>query len=672
LLILVFGGWSTTRLPRLLSNSFAVPGTDSDRARTILIRHFGERTEGSFVVVFKTSHPSDSATRGDLMRRLERAAKMVPTAHAGQLRAGTGIVYATVATTLDLKDAKRHTDALRDGLASDRGPPAIVTGQPAIQHDLDPVFASDLRDGEKIAIPLALLILLAVFGVSLAVAVPFAVAACTVTGTLAIVYGLAHELSIVTYVTNLVGLIGLALAIDYSLLIGLRFREEIERGLPTEDAIVRTIATAGRAVVFSGLAVAAGLALLLLIPVPFIRSIGVGGLLIPLVSITAALTLQPALLSLTGRRGARAAALRMPVGNVEHGFWARLARTVMRRPIAFMAGGTGALALAAAPALFLQVTPASLSAVPQSLESIRGFYLLSNRVAAGAATPIQIVIDANAPGAALRQPVHSAIDRLGDELVGDSEVYVVASGAAPPYLDETARYARVIIVNRHVYGERPTVDLVRRVRERLVPAARFPTDAEVSVGGVPAQGLDYLTRTYERFPWLVVGALVLTYLILLRAFRSLLIPLKAVLLNALTVAAACGVVVVVFRSEHATDALGLYPAGQVEGWVPVFLFATLFGLSMDYEVFLVMRMRESWDQFHDNAKAIVHGLERTGRLVTAAALIMAAAFSGFVAGDIGALQQFGLGLIVAVFLDATVVRGVLVPSMMTLFGEYNW
>jgi RND superfamily putative drug exporter len=671
-LILVFGSWSTAQLPRLLSNSFAVPGTDSDRVRTILLHHFGERTEGSFIVVFRTSRPSDTATRAELSRRVARAAKMVPTAHAGPLRPGGGIAYAAVDTTLDLTRAKRYTDVLRQDLGSEHGPPAIVTGQAAIQHDLDPVLSSDLRDGEKIAIPFALLILLAVFGASLAVVVPFVVAACTITGTLAIVYGLAHELSIVTYVTNLVGLIGLALAIDYSLLIGLRFREEIERGLPTEDAIVRTIGTAGRAVVVSGLAVAAGLALLLLIPVPFIRAMGIGGLLIPLVSIVAALTLQPALLSLIGRRGARAVPLRMPVGDVEHGFWARVARTVMRRPAAFLAGATVVLAVAAAPVLLLRITPASVSAVPQSLESIRGFDLLGDRVAAGAATPIQVVIDADAPRGALRQPVQSAIDRLGDELVRDSEAYVVASGEMPPYVDKTARYARVFIVNRHTYGERPTLDLVRRLRERLVPASRFPTDSEVYVGGVPPQGLDYLTRTYERFPWLVVGALVLTYLILLRAFRSLLIPLKAVLLNALTVAAACGVVVVVFRSEHATDALGLYPAGQVEGWVPVFLFATLFGLSMDYEVFLVMRMRESWDQFHDNAKAIVHGLERTGRLVTAAALIMAAAFSGFVAGNIGALQQFGLGLIVAVFLDATIVRGVLVPSLMTLFGEYNW
>ena len=672
LLILVFGSWSATQLPRLLSNSFAVPGTDSDRAQTILIRHFGERAEGSFTVVVKTSQPSDPTTRAMLRRRVERAAKLVPTARVGPVLAGGGIAYATVDTTLDLTRAKRYTKVLRRSLAAERGPPAIVTGQPAIQHDLDPVFSSDLRDGEKIAVPLALLILLAVFGISLLVAVPFAFAACTITGTLAIVYALAHELSIVTYVTNLVGLIGLALAIDYSLLIGLRFREEVERDGNTEEAIVRTMTTAGRAVVVSGLAVAAGLAMLLLIPVPFIRAMGVGGLLIPLVSILAALTLQPALLSLAGRRGVRSVALRVPAADVEHGFWSRLARAIMRRPIIFLAAGTAVLAVAAAPALSLQVTPASSSAVPQSLESIRGFDLLVNRVAAGAPTPIQIVVDSHSGEGALRQPVQSAINRLSNDLARDSEAYVIARGTAPPYVDGTRRYARLIVINRHVYDEQPTLDLVRRLRERRVPASHFPTDAEVYVGGIPAQGRDYLTRTYGRFPWLVAAALLLEFLILLRAFRSILIPLKAVVLNALTVAAAYGAVVVVFSSAGATEALGLYRAEQVEGWVPVFLFATLFGVSMDYEIFLVMRMRESWERVPDNARAVAHGLERTGRLITAAALIMVAAFSGFVAGDIGALQQFGLGLMFAVVLDATIVRGVLVPSLMAVFGEYNW
>jgi RND superfamily putative drug exporter len=672
LVVLVFGVWSTTRLPGLLSNSFAVPGTDSDRGQAILAREFGERSDAGFTVVFRTPQPGDRAVRARVMKRLARAANAVPTGRAEQLLAGGGVLYGRVETALDPQQAKGYTDDLRRALVGQGDPPASVTGQPAIQHDLDPVLDSDLRTGEKVAVPIALLILIAVFGLSPAVVLPFVFAACTITGTLALVYVLANEVSIVTYVTNLVALIGLGLAIDYSLLILFRFREEVDRGLSTEAAIVRTISTAGRATVFSGLAVAVGLALLLFMPVPFIRSMGVGGLLIPLVSILAALTLQPALLSLIGRRGVRAVGWSPRSHDVDRGFWARLARAIMRRPRAFLAGGTAVLVGAALPAILLHVTPASLSTVPRSLESIRGFELLANRVAAGAPTPFQVVVDSGAPGRAERPPVQSSIDRLGDLLVRDPEAYVVASGRESPYVDKTGRYAQVIVVNRHVYGEQPTNDLVRRLRERLVPAARFPDGTHVYVAGIPAQGFDFLSRAYGRFPALVAAALVLTYLILLFAFRSILIPLKAVLLNALVVAAAYGMLVVAFRWEPVTDALGLYHADAIEGWIPVFLFATLFGLSMDYEVFLVMRMREAWEEVPDNARAVAHGLERTGRIVTAAALIMVAAFSGFVAGDVGALQQFGVGLAFAVVLDATIVRGVLVPSLMAVFGEYNW
>jgi RND superfamily putative drug exporter len=672
LVVLTVGIWSATRLPELLSNSLGVPGTESDRGGTILARAFGERSDAGFTVVFRTPRPRDPAVRARVVERLAEAANAVPTGHAERLLPGGGVLYGRVETELDPKQAKSHTDDLRRALAAPDEPPAYVTGQPAVQRDLDPVLEADLRRGERIAVPIAFLILVAAFGLSPAVVLPFVFAAFTITGTLAVVYLLAHELAVVTYVTNLVALIGLGLAIDYSLLVLFRFREEVQRGSSVDAAIVRTMGTAGRAVVFSGLAVAIGLALLLLMPVPFIRSMGVGGLLIPLVSILAALTLQPALLSLVGRRGVQAYGWAPRTHDVERGLWARLARAIMRRPRAFLAAGTAMLVLAAIPALFLEVTPASFSTVPRSLESIRGFELLVNRVAAGAATPTEVVIDAGASGRARGRAVQSGIDRLGDSLVRDPETYIVANGQASPYVDRTGRYARVIVVGRHVYGEQPTHDFVRRLRDSLVPAARFPPGANVDVAGVPAQGVDYLARAYGRFPALVAAALGLTFLILLFAFRSLLIPLKAVVLNALVVAAAYGMLVVAFRWGPVTSALGIYRADEIEGWIPIFLFATLFGLSMDYEVFLVMRMREAWDEVNDNTRAVAHGLERTGRVVTAAALIMVAAFSGFAAGDVGALQQFGVGLAFAVFLDATIVRAVLVPSLMAVLGEYNW
>jgi hypothetical protein len=216
----------------------------------------------------------------------------------------------------------------------------------------------------------------------------------------------------------------------------------------------------------------------------------------------------------------------------------------------------------------------------------------------------------------------------------------------------------VRVVGRHDFGTQASQRLVERVRNTLVPAARFPSGTDVSVGGAAPQGVDFLARTYAFFPWLVLGALALTYLVLARAFRSLVLPLKAVLLNLLSVAASYGLLSLVFDS--------------VEGWVPVFLFATLFGLSMDYEVFLVSRIRERWDAGHGNRDAIVFGLERTGGLISAAALVMAASFAGFVLGTVPGLQQLGAGLIFAVVLDATVVRGLLVPAIMALMGPWNW
>jgi uncharacterized membrane protein YdfJ with MMPL/SSD domain len=680
LAVLGIGVFASLRLPALLSNVFTVPGTDSDRARLILERAFGERPDGVFTVVFRARGDQRAA----LQDELDRAARLVPSAHASTLKQAPGILWGEVDTTLDLQQAKGYTTALRRALA--HGPRAYVTGQPAIQHDIEPVLRSDLRRGEAIALPIALAVLLAVLGLSLAVAVPFVFAACTITGTLAVVYGLAHAFTMVSYVSNLVELVGLGLAVDYSLLVVYRFREELDRHERVEDAIVRTMETAGRAVAFSGATVAVGLGLLLLVPVPFIRSLGVGGVLVPLVSVAAAATLQPALLSLLGRRGSRRApvarllrerlGMRVPVLpgtiDVERGAWARLARTIMRRPRVYLALGVLLLVAAAVPAAFLRVTPGSLAALPHGPDSVAGNELLASRAGVGALTPTEIVVDAGRPGGGRAALVHAAIEWLGDAAFHDPQALAVALGSTSPYVDPTGRYARVYVAARHAYGSGADQALVHRLRDTLIPGAHFPPGVRVYSGGAPPTGVDYLTRSYGPLPWLVLGALALTYTILLRAFRSLLLPLKAVVLNLLTVAAVYGLLVVIFRCGVGADVLGLYRVPRIEGWIPIFLFAMLFGLSMDYEVFLVTRMRESWDQVHDNARAVAHGLERTGRVVTAAALIMVAAFSGFVAGRIAGLQEFGAGLALAILIDATLVRAVLVPAFMAVVGRWNW
>jgi RND superfamily putative drug exporter len=638
LVVLAGGALASPRLTPLLSNSFGVPGTDSDRASELLARDFGERPDGTFTVVFRVRHPGDRATQDRLRRRVAAAARSIPHAGIGVVRTGGGVVFVDVRTPFDLQHAKRHTDALRRALAG--SPRAYVTGQPAIQRDVDHVFAADLHRGEAIAIPLTLLVLLIVFGFSLAVVIPFLVAACAIGGTLAAVFLLAHEVSMVSYVRNLVELIGLGLAVDYSLLIVHRFREELADGGRRDAAIERTMATAGRAVVYSGVAVAIGLGLLLLVPVPFIRSMGLGGLLVPLVSVAAAVTLQPVLLSLLGTRA---------VGRRREGvLWGRFAHAIMRRPRWWLTAGTVVLLALAAPALHLRVTPGSLTGVPSTTESVQGYELLRRGLGGGIVTPTHVVIAPPAPAAA---------NRLVDALAREPEVLLVATGRRAPYVGDGAQ--QVIVATRHEWGDPVTREFVEHLRDDLIPGARFPAGVHVDAGGAPPQGVDFVNRIEGALPWLVGAVLVLTYLALVRAFRSVLLPLKAVLLNLLSVAASYGVLAVVFDKP-------------IEAWIPLFLFATLFGLSMDYEVFMVSRMREAHDAGRSTSDAVAHGLERTGRIVTAAAAIMIAAFSGFAVGRIEGLRQFGLGLAVAVAIDATLVRAVLVPSLMTVFGRWNW
>jgi putative drug exporter of the RND superfamily len=679
--VLVVGFWASGRLSDLQSNVFSVPGTDSEHVRSVLERHFGDRSDGAFTVVFRVEDSADPPTVSRLQRVIDLAAHAVPSGHGEALvRAGPHVLYGNVISTLNLADAKGHTDDLVQAIGHPRAAQAYVTGAPAIQHDLDPVFSDDLQKGETIALPIALIVLLAVFGLSLAVTIPFLFAACTVFGTLGIVYVAAHYMTTPTYVTNLVFLIGIGIAIDYSLLIVYRFREELAHGLEVEAAVLRTMETAGRAVIVSGFTVAIGLALLLFMPLPFMRAMGVGGFLIPIVSILAAATLQPALLAIYGRRGTHRAPvaqwLRLPVrqvgDDVEHRFWARLAASIMRRKWLYVSVLGTLLVVAAIPVGWLQLTPGATAGIPQHPQSVRGLRVLEDAVGPGAIAPAQVLVDSGREGGVRAAPVQSAIDRLLGELRGDREVAAAYYAPAGRFVDPTGRYAQVIVATKHEYGSEPAQDFARRLRGELIPAARFPPGVAAPAGGGPPQGVDFLDRAYSAFPWLVLGVLGLTYLLLMRAFRSFVLPLKAVILNLLSVAAAYGALVLVFRFGIGEDAFGLYQFPQIEGWIPIFLFAMIFGLSMDYEVFLVSRMREAWDETHDNARAVAIGLERTGRIITAAAIVMVAAFSGFMAGSIVGLQEFGCGLAVAIFLDATLVRGVLVPALMAIMGRYNW
>jgi uncharacterized membrane protein YdfJ with MMPL/SSD domain len=675
LVVLVLGGFASTKLAPLLSNSFAVPGTDSEHVRDVLSSDFGDRSDGEFTVVFQVRNSHDPVLLKRLQAVINRAAPVVPTASPTAVTVDSRhVVEGDIVSTLGIAQAKGYTPALLRAVGNPAGVEhTYITGTPALQHDIDPIFKQDLRHGEfEIAVPIALVVLLAVFGLSLAVSIPLLFAGCTITGALGILFGVAHLATTPTYTTNLIELIGLGISVDYSLLIVYRFREELARGLARDDAVVRTMETAGRSVVFSGAAVALGLALLVAIPLPFIRLLGLAGFLIPVVSVLAAVTLQPVLLSFYGRRGtARKRILPGEPIDPERGLWARLARAIMARPVVFLVAGASVLVALAIPAFYLQVTPGSTFGIPRSPQSVRGFDVLRAAVGPGAAAPSQVLVEATT-GTVLARPVLQAIGRLDAELRRDPEVAAVYFALGGRFIDKTHRYAQVIVAGRHDYGFPQAQAFVHRLRSRIIPAARFPANTTVLAGGGPPQGVDFLHQAYEYFVPLIAAVLVLTYFLLARAFRSFLLPFKAVLLNLLSVGASYGVLVLTFRWGYGHTVLGLYHFGQVEGWIPIFLFALLFGLSMDYEVFLVTRMREAWEDGADNTTAVAHGLERTGRIITAAAIIMCAAFSGFISGRIVGLQEFGVGLAAAIFLDATIVRTLLVPSLMAILGRWNW
>ncbi len=676
LVIFVLSGWAASGLAALLTNRFTLPGTDTARAERILRDHFGQRSTGAITIVAKTR--GDAAAAVPVVRAAaERASKELPTSRVvGVAPVSQDVVSAQLVSDLEPADSKGRTDDMRRAIGTVPGMTIYVTGQAAVEHDLDPVFNHDLKVGELyIAIPIATVLLIFTFG-TLAFLLPLVFAAFTIPTALGIIWIVANYMELTTYLQNLVMLIGLGISIDYSLLVVYRYREELRSGKSKADALVRTMQTAGRAVVFSGTAVAIGLALLLFMPLPFMRGFGVGGLIIPIVSVVAALTLLPVLLWFAGARLDR---VRLIPGRMiehrsddEYGFWPRLARFIMRHAVLVATTTTAFLLLLAAPVLSLDLGPGSNQGIQKNLEAVRGLDTLTAAVGEGAIAPTDLVVDTGRAGGAAVPPVQAGVRKLIAGLEADPEVAAVEyRPGSRQSVDATRRYLHLQAIGRSEYGTPPAMDFVHRLRDDIVPAAGFPAGARVYAGGGPPSGVDFLHLTYKAFPWLVLGVLLLTYLLLLRAFRSMLLPLKAIVLNLLSIGAAYGLLVVVFKWGWG-DWAGLIAYDQIEGWIPVMLFAMLFGLSMDYEVFLVSRMREEWDATHDNELAVSRGLAKTGRLVTAAGLIMFAAFMGFVAGSVVGLQQFGFGLAAAILIDVTVIRALLVPSAMKLFGRWNW
>ncbi|HUV57582.1 MAG TPA: MMPL family transporter, partial [Acidimicrobiales bacterium] len=441
-----------------------------------------------------------------------------------------------------------------------------------------------------------------------------------------------------------------------------------------EVAVVRTMDRAGRTVVLSAVTVAIGLATLLLVPVPFMRSLGVAGLVVPIVSLAAALSLQPVLLSLLGTRGVTPVAFHGLIGQGARlpDAWSSVARLSLARPRSVLAVTIAVLMVGASGVFWLQLTPGSVVAIPQELESAAAIKLVSGRVGPGIISPVEVVVDAGGPGRLTTTGVASAMYRLAVTISRNKETLIVAMGDKTPFVDPTGRYERILVIGRHDLGNSATTQLVSTIRDRYIGASGFPRGIRVAVGGAPAQGMDFIGSVYGAFWWIALLAMVLAFLVLVRALRSLLLALVAVLLDVLSVAVTFGLLVIAFRSGAGSALLGTYQVGQIEAWVPVFLFAMLFGLSMDYEVFIVTRMRESRDAGASTQEAIRDGLVNTGAVVTAAAFILVGALSGLVFGRVAGLQELGVGLSLGVLIDATLVRGLVLPSVMALLGDWNW
>jgi uncharacterized membrane protein YdfJ with MMPL/SSD domain len=682
--LLLLGGWATTDLGSLLTNRFSVPGSDAEAGLNVLRTRFHERGDGAFTLVVKSSAPGAAPQAPEAAAR--RAAAQVPGGRAGPVRpANAQVSYVQITTPLQAADAKNYTERMRRAIGAVAGLHTYLTGFPAISHDLQPVYSHDLSRGETIAVPIAILVLLFMFGTVGAVIVPFIFALATLPTTLGLVWIVAHLGNMAEYVTNIVTLIGLAIAIDYSMLVVFRYREQLSEGDTPSEALETTMATAGRATLFSGLTVAIGLALLLLMPLPFMRSMGAGAVLIPLVSIAASATFLPALLSVLGggvnRLRVVPRALLQRRASGAPGMWSRLARSIMRHPVAYLLGAAALMLALAAPALQLHLTGGDNRGTPHGTQASDGLYLLEASTGPGPLAPHQIVIDTGRSGGASAPATVAAERRLVGELRRDPRIEpatIQAPALSTPAIDRQAglvdpsgQALQVRAAGRTDAGTSQAKGLVRTIRSTYVPNAGFPHSDRILLTGAPAFGVDFVDTAYGAFPWLIAAVLIITYFVLLRAFRSVFLPLKAVLLNLLSVSASYGVLVLVFQ-HGVGSGLGFESSPQIEAWIPIFLFATIFGISMDYEVFLLSRIREEWDRHHDNERAVAYGLEHTGRIITAAAIIMIAAFSGFMTGSFVGLQEFGLGLSAAIFLDATIVRALLVPAAMKLLGRWNW
>lgn len=548
-------------------------------------------------------------------------------------------------------DAQRN---LRDALAG-----VEVAGRPVLLTGYDALFDSSGEgdDGPGVLLEAivggvgALFVLIFVFGSALAF-VPLAMAICSVLVSFLLLWGLTAITDVSPIVQFLVALIGLGVSIDYALLVVVRWREEREKGLEGDEAVAAAMATAGRAVVFSGTTVAVGLLALIVLPLPFLRSMGYGGMLIPLVATAVAVTLLPVILATIGPRLDRRRIRRRD--RSEH-FWQRWSEGVVRRRglAALVAMAMlGALLVAATDLHLGNADPDTIAKAGAARDGLDA--LEESGIGKGAIAPVETIAPEAQAGAVVTAQaqvdgVHGAVAPAGDDWRRDGTALVAA---VPREGDETSE-GRAAVQN-------------------LIDAAHSAS-AEARVGGTGPLNADFIDAVYGAFPLMIALIALLTFLLLARAFRSLLLPAKAVVLNVLSVGAAWGVLAIVWQNGHGSNEIwGIDPTGSIASWIPLIVFAFLYGLSMDYEVFILARMREEYDETRDTDDAVIFGLARTGRLVTSAALILFLAFAAMASGPETDVKVLATGLAAGILIDATVIRALLVPAVVSLFGRWNW
>jgi uncharacterized membrane protein YdfJ with MMPL/SSD domain len=539
-----------------------------------------------------------------------------------------------------------------------------ITGEFTLDGDFSTLAEEDLRNGELgFGLPAALVVLLLVFGSVVAGLIPLLLAIVSITVALALTALIGQAFPLSVFATNMLTGMGLALGIDYSLFILSRYREERTRGREQPDAIAATGATANSAVLFSGIAFTLAMLGLLLVPSTIMRSLAVGAIAAAVVSVAAALTLMPALLGLLGDR---VNALRIPLlgrsaRQPESRFWSRIVRGVTTRPLLSLVLVTVALLGLAVPVLTMRTGEAGVETLPDRLAAKQGYLALNAAFPGETTEPAEIVIDADVGSPAVREGIDSLARPLArHEVFGPPET-------------ETNQAGDLTVLTVPIRGDprgEQAIDAVRELRSEHLPNA-FP-DTEVLVAGDTAESIDEADTMSRWLPIVFAFVLGLSFVLLTVAFRSLVVAAKAIAVNLLAVAAAYGVLVLVFQQGVGNELFGFPQVDTIEAWVPLFLFAVLFGLSMDYHVFLLSRIRERYRQTGDNTDAIVHGVGSTGRIITGAALIIIAVFSGFARGDLVMFQQMGFGVAVALLLDATAVRLILVPAAMQMLGDRNW